>query len=122
MGGTGSEEGRPHLIEGFASSLSTNITAIVVQRELLFRKLVVSPNPGELHPGKRNFAPRDFGQKGRFFDPGDRQIAQGDSTSSRHPAELSGLFKPAVVLPVRGDWLVAHAVCMNRSARAQIPW
>jgi hypothetical protein len=30
----------------------------------------------------------------------------GDTTSSRQPAELSGFFEPAFVLPVRGDWLV----------------
>jgi hypothetical protein len=106
IGGTGSEEGRPHLIEGFASSLSANINAIVVQRELLFRKLFVSPNPGELHPGKRNFAARDFGQNQGLIEPGDPQIVIGDSTAPRQPAELSGFFKPAVVLPVRGDWLV----------------
>jgi hypothetical protein len=44
------------------------------------------------------------------------QIAWGDSTSPRQPAELSGLFKPRVVMPVRGDWLVADAVCANQSA------
>ena len=50
--------------------------------------------------------PRDFGQKERLFEPGDRRIARGDLTSSRQPAELSGFFKPAVIMPVRGDWLV----------------
>ena len=30
----------------------------------------------------------------------------GDWNSFRQPAELSGFFKPAVVWPVRGDWLV----------------
>jgi hypothetical protein len=30
----------------------------------------------------------------------------GDWTSLRQPTELSGFFKPAVVTPVRGDWLV----------------
>jgi hypothetical protein len=30
----------------------------------------------------------------------------GDSTAPRQHAELSGFFKPWVVLPVRGDWLV----------------
>jgi hypothetical protein len=44
------------------------------------------------------------------------QIVWGDSTSPRQPAELSGLFKPRVVMPVRGDWLVADAVCANQSA------
>ena len=40
----------------------------------------------------------------------------GDWTSLRQPAELSGLFKPRVVMPVRGDWLVVDAVLVNRSA------
>jgi hypothetical protein len=73
-----------------------------------------------LSPGKRNCAPRDFGQKGRHFEPGDRQIAVGDSTTSRQLAELTGLFKPAVVLPVRGDWLVAVAVRRNQSPRVKM--
>src|SRR5476651_1361953 len=86
------------------------------QRELIFRKFIVSPNAHALHRGKRNFAPRDFGQKGRPLEPGDRQITLGDSTSHRQPAELSGFFQPAVVLPIRGDWLVADTVPMNQSA------
>jgi hypothetical protein len=69
----------------------------------------------EPHLGKRNFAPRDFGQKARHLKPGDRQIASGDSTSSGQPTELSGFFEPANVLPVRGDWLVVVAVSANRS-------
>src|SRR6202011_2741014 len=37
------------------------------QRALLFRKIFVSPNRREPHPGKRNFVPRDFGQNGRLI-------------------------------------------------------
>ena len=51
----------------------------------------LSPNPG------RNRQP---------IEPRDRQIALGCATSSRQPADLPGFFKPTVVMPVRGDWLV----------------
>jgi hypothetical protein len=70
------------------------------------QKLPSHPYPLVLHPGKRNFAPRDFGRDSGLIGPGDRRIAMGDTTSSRQPAELSGFFEPAFVLPVRGDWLV----------------
>jgi hypothetical protein len=30
----------------------------------------------------------------------------GDCTASRQPAEQSGSFKPLVLMPIRGDWLV----------------
>jgi hypothetical protein len=86
------------------------------QRGLLFRETFVSPIPRKSHPGKRNFVPRDFSQNGRLIEPGDRPIAMGDWASVRQPTELSGLFKPAVVMPVRGDWLVVDAVAPNRSA------
>jgi hypothetical protein len=84
-------------------------------------KLSSHPNPRELHPGKRNFAPGDFGQNRRLIEPGDRPIALGDSTLPRQPAELSGFFKPRGVLPVRGDWLVVDAVRVNRSLQVKLP-
>jgi hypothetical protein len=85
------------------------------------QKLPSHPYPLVLHPGKRNFAPRDFGRDSGLIGPGDRRIAMGDTTSSRQPAELSGFFEPAFVLPVRGDWLVVATVRKNRSACPKLP-
>jgi hypothetical protein len=77
--------------------------------------------PRELHPGKRDFAPRDFGQYGKHIGPRDRRSVTGGRTSSRQPAEPSGFFKPAFVLPVRGDWLVVEVVPPNRSLQVKLP-
>jgi hypothetical protein len=98
-----------------ASILTPTFAAIVDAIQVHFPHRFVCRQPREPPPGKRNFAPRDFGQKRRLLAPGDRQISSRDWTSSRQPAELSGFFKPVVVLPVRGDWLVVDAVVENRS-------
>jgi hypothetical protein len=69
----------------------------------------------------RTFAPRDFGQNGRPIGSRDRRVAWGDSTSSRQPAELSAFFEPALVVPVRGDWLVVETVRGIRSLTPEFP-
>jgi hypothetical protein len=89
-----------------SSILTPTFAAIVEAIRVHVPHRFVCRQPREPHPGERNFAPRNFGQKSRLFAPGDRQISSGDWTSSRQPAEFSGFFKPAVVLPARGDWLV----------------
>ena len=75
----------------------------------------------ELHPGKRDFAPRDFGQYGRHIGPRDRRSVTGDPDLVPPTCGPSGFFKPAFVLPVRGDWLVVEVVPPNRSLQVKLP-
>jgi hypothetical protein len=56
---------------------------IVVPTRACFPQNCVSSNSRKLHPGKRNFARRDFGQNRGLIEPGDRPIALGDLISLR---------------------------------------
>ena len=85
------------------------------------QKFCPIPTRANCIPGNGILRPETLAQRGWLIGPGDRHFALGDSTSSRQPAELSGFFKPKVVMPVRGDWLVVDAVGENQAATSQLP-
>ena len=90
------------------------------QRGLFSAKLSSHPTPANRIPGNGILRPETLVKTAGSLSQETVQSSR-DWTSLRQAAEPSGFFNAAVVMPVRGDWLVVLTVPPNGSPQPIFP-